>query len=181
MKLILALLLALCGALVSAQDEMMMAPMPTKEMDAISFMNGSWEGEMTMFEMDGSTMKMKATIKGSRVLGGRFLQTMHTMKMEGMPMTMEGMQLMTYDPEKKEYVGTWFDGMAPHSLEFRGKMDGNKIVMMGMMKAMPGMPQDTPARTTWTKKSDKEYTFLLEFQVEGAWNKILEGQFTKKS
>ena len=40
-----------------------------------------------------------------------------------------GMATLGYDPEKKEYVGTWIDTMSPTFFNFRGNFKGDTLEM----------------------------------------------------
>lgn len=178
MKTLVTSMLAVLFAVAFAQEGMMGAPVPEKELKAVEFLNGNWEGTDTFHEMDGSKQKVKTVIKASRVVGGRFIQSVHSMKMENMPEPMEGMMMLTYDTEGKLYRGYWFDSTGGKAMEMTGNFIGEKFVLTGSAE-FPGAPTPFKMKASWTKKSDTHVEFLLEMDADGKWMTVIEGDYKR--
>jgi hypothetical protein len=84
--------------------------------------NGTWNGDMTMWESEGAApQKMVGTAVNSMVLGGRYQSSKHTGNMMGMPF--EGMSLMGYDNALKKFVSSWVDNWGTGIMMMSGPWD----------------------------------------------------------
>lgn len=107
---------------------------PGKEHEMLAASNGTWSGEVTMWESpDKEPMKSTMTATSKMVLGNRYQQTVNKGNMMGMPF--EGISTVGYDNSKKVFMSTWIDNMgtgvmsgegtwdeATKSIMFKGKM-----------------------------------------------------------
>jgi hypothetical protein len=176
MRGILSVFLVLCVTLGLAQD-MGMPPIPTEELKKVDFLVGEWGGKDKMF-FGGQESESTSKTKGEMVLGGRYIRGVVTYMMAGSP-PMEGMHLLTYDPEKKAYVAWWFDSAAPNVMEMSGNFEGDKLVMVSKPVSVPGMTGEQVFRSSWWKKGDKGLMFSLELKTGDTWSKMIEGDYQK--
>ena len=154
-----------------------MPPVPTEELKRVDFMTGEWSGtDIMYFAGQKSTSTSKS--KSDTILGGRYIRTMVEYTMEGMP-AMTGMHMLTYDAEKKAYVGWWFDSMAPGVMRMEGNFEGDKLIMVSDPTPIPGMPGNQTMRATWNKNGDKGVMFKLELKQGDKWEPMIEGDYKK--
>jgi hypothetical protein len=170
----LALSLAFASAVSSPQGPMP----PPKELGAISFLKGTWDVDLKMFDQGKEMGAVKGTIVTSDALGGMYHETRYDTDMGGMPMT--GIQLTTYDPAKKEYLAYWFDNMGPGGLEMRGKLKGQTLILVSKPIEIPGMPGKHAFRATSSMKGVGKVLFRLEMDSGKGWGKMLEGTMSRK-
>lgn len=96
-------------------------PAPVKEHEWLKQFVGEWESEAEAMMAPGQPpIKCKGTMN-SRMLGGFW--TVNEIKGEMMGTTMNGLQTIGYDTEKKKYVGTWVDSMMNHMWKYEGTVD----------------------------------------------------------
>lgn len=172
MKRIAVLLLIIASSFGFSQE--MIPPLPTAELKAVEFLNGNFKGDLS-FSFGPETTKGTGSIKSEMVIGGRFNRAMHTYNMgEGMP-TMEGMQMLTFDPGKKKYVSQWYDSTGPGAMEMTGDLKDGTLTLVGSMEAEG---QKMTMRATYKKTSDG-FSFLLEMQQGTTWQKLMEGAYKK--
>lgn len=171
MKIVSALIFFVMGAHAFAQEA---APGPAPELKQLEWQLGNWEGtfKWTMPGMEGDA-KMTFTTAWE----GNFLKTSSVMEMAGMKFN--EVSYMGWDPLKKEYISWTFTNFAAMPRIERGKLDGNKLVLVSD-------PWDTGmgqmiSRGTTIKKSNKEASFTIEFKNGEKWDKAAEGTFKKKS
>ena len=175
MKLLSILILCICAVSSFAQE--MMQPIPKKELEAVSFFAGDWTGKETFTMGPGNASEGKSTVSGKIVLGGRYISSTHKM-MIGSGQEMQGMHMLTYDLDKKKYLGYWFDSAAPGIMEMEGELKGSTLQMISKPTEMPGMGK-VVFRATWTLKGKKDLHFTLEMAEGDKWNKMIEGNYTR--
>jgi hypothetical protein len=178
MKLLISLALCLGAVFASAQvfDDSSAA-----EMEKIEWLLGDWKGTMKFSGMGPEATEDEATISVTKCLGGNYIQGVHKSKL---PFgEMEGLNLISFDPREKKFKAHWFDSYSAGAMEMSGDLEGNRLVMTSKpMLTAPGEPEGV-FRATWTKKSETEVDFLLEFRPVTAeeWEKAIEGTYHKSS
>ncbi len=162
-----------------AQDmSAMMAPAP--EMKAVEFLMGEFKGTAN-FSFGGEKTSGPCSAKSAKAMTDHFIQTniKYTMKLPGMPdMVTEGMHLLTYDPQAKQYVSWWFDSMATNSMHLTGKFEGDKLVMVSEPTDIPGMGK-VVMRSSWWKAKDNSIGSSLEMQQGDKWVPMMETELKK--
>ena len=176
----LLLAVAVAATIAPPQDPpegMMLTPPP--ELDALDWMMGDFDFNMEM-PMPGEDegVPVPGTSSTHKTMGGMWLETRHAADFGGMKMT--GMQLMSYDMEAKEYVSYWFDSLGPGSLEMRGKLKGQTLVMESKMASFPGMPGKSAYRATYSMKGRGKVFFRLETDTGTGWGVMVEGMMTRQ-
>jgi hypothetical protein len=153
-------------------------PTPPKELKLINWLKGDWDANLSMFENGKNIGTSKGPVSAADSLGGMYLESKFEVDMGGMKMT--GLQLTTYDSNRKEFVAYWFDSMAPGLLEMRGKLSGQTLVLTSKPTAFPGMPGKNAFRATNSLKSATTVLFRLEINSGKGWSKMMEGMMTRK-
>jgi hypothetical protein len=167
--------IAMLGGAVFGRAQMPQ-PIP-KEMDVFKGWIGTWKGSMKM-TMGGPAMSMDSVAVFKMGVGGRYLLGEHDFESPEMGKS-AGLQMLTYDPAKKAYVGHWFDSTEPGVMEMAGNFEGRKLVMVGKPTAMPGMDAMVRFRGSWSMISSAKLEFKLEMESSGKWATVIEGSYTK--
>lgn len=168
----MSLIAVACAAGVFAQE---MMPPPPPELKQAEFLVGNWEGTEDMFWM-GPKMTSKSTNQTSWQLNDRHLISRVSYDMGGS--MVHGMFVATYDPDKKMWVGWWFDGGAANAMEMSGNLVGDKLVMISKPVPVPGLSGDQTFRSTWWMNGDK-LRFNLDLKTEDKWSPMIDGTYTK--
>jgi|SRR5579864_2457974 hypothetical protein len=88
---------------------------------------GKWKTSGQMFNPGQPPMEMTGTMEASWILGGRYLQELHTGSFMGQ--AFEGRSLDGYDNVAKQYFSTWIDNMGTGVVVFHGSCDDPCKVM----------------------------------------------------
>lgn len=180
MKLALALVAALVPsalAVVTLQDAPPGMPpevKPTKEHEWLHQLVGEWSMQSECFMPGMESMKGTATEKVRKV--GE-LWIVSDMRGEMGPMKMSAVLSLGYDPEKKAFVGTWFDSTSTHLWHYRGALDAAKSTLTleteGPSMTVPG--KTAKYREVLVLKGKDERTFTSEMQGEdGKWTPMVK-------
>lgn len=88
----------------------------------IASWDGTWNGDVTMWQMPGAPPQMsKSTATNKTIMGGRYQVSNHKGNMMGMPF--EGMSMLAYDNAKKTFINTWIDNMGTGIMTMEGTWD----------------------------------------------------------
>lgn len=150
---------------------------------------GSWSYTVKWWmSPDAPAMESTGTSVARSVMGGRYVVTDHTGKMQmpgadGKMMDTEfkGMAVEGYDNSKKKFVSSWIDNMGTGIMNMEGTYDpGTKtLTYLGEYEMMPGMK--TKVRET-IKFTDKDHrTFEFYEDRGGKEVKTMELTYTRKS
>lgn len=149
---------------------------PPSELSEVAWFIGEWSGKET-YHFEQTPTQGDAKVSSKMALGGRYVHSMHEMNVG--ETKMEGMHMLTYDPDEKKWKGFWFDSTASGMMEMNGTVKDGVLEMISEPTAMPGTAEKMIMRATWTKKSDTEMTFLLEMKQGESWGKMIEGTYKK--
>lgn len=128
MKKLLAAILILCGVSLYAQDQLeamkawteYMTPGPMHQM--MAKMAGNWKTVTTFVDpLTGNELKSEGKATFELVLGGRYMKSVHSGEMMGMPF--EGFGLDAYDNGNKQFVSIWADNMGTGIIVMKGTLD----------------------------------------------------------
>jgi hypothetical protein len=122
-------LVTLCSATLASAQEFPEFPKPQQEHEWLQRFLGEWESEAEAPAAPGQpAMKCKGTIK-SRMLGGFWMISESQVDMQGTQVN--AVQTVGYDPEAKQYVGTWVDSMFNYLWKYTGSVDesGKKLTL----------------------------------------------------
>jgi hypothetical protein len=107
-----------------------LTPKPTPEHELLKKDVGNWDATVKFWEQPGGeAQESKATEKNELLPGGYWLIS----RFEGAfgPAKFVGMGTWGYDPEQKEYVGTWVDSMSPYMMVTKADYDAATKTLTG--------------------------------------------------
>jgi hypothetical protein len=103
-------------------DAYMKLAQPGEHHKMLGHLAGKWVATGKTWMNPGQPpVEMNSTVEASWILGGRYLQEVHTSSFMGQPF--EGRSLDGYDNYTHEYFSTWVDSMGTGVMVFRGKCD----------------------------------------------------------
>jgi hypothetical protein len=173
------LLIAMSSALVA--QEVPAFPQPTKEHEWLQQFVGEWETEAEASMGPGQPpMKCKGKA-ASRMLGGFWL--INESQGDMMGMTVNAVQTIGYDAEKKKYVGTWVDSMINYMWRYEGTVDdtGKKLILEAEGPNFMTGGKLTKFRDAYEFKS-KDHIEATSSMLgdDGKWVQFMVGQMRRK-
>ena len=126
-------------------------------------MEGTFIGEATFYNPDGTTMTSTGTMTNSWVLGGHFLKQSYRGEFMGAPF--EGLGFLAYDDREGVYQSVWMDGMSNHiSFESEGSIskDGRELTVPGT-EFNPGHGGEVPFHDVTFIESKDKHTFVRSY------------------
>jgi len=150
------LLLASTGSALQAQQAPDM-PKPGPEHEMLKKAVGVWDAVVEMTGPDGA----KTTSKGTETVSMIGFWQVGQFKSEMMGQPFEGLGLVTYDPTKKKYVGTWIDSMTPGRATVESEYDAAKGTMTGTMEGPDMSGKTVRMRETTEWKPDGARVFTM--------------------
>lgn len=115
----LAALFAVLSPLRAA--EMPPMPEPQKEHTWLQKFVGRWESESEVIMEPGKPPVKSKGSESARMLGGFWIVSEGKGEMMGSPFS--SVLTLGYDPEKKQYIGTWVDSMTSKLWTYTGKVN----------------------------------------------------------
>jgi len=178
---VLILFAACCLVSTAAAQDPADFPKPQEEHELLQHMAGDWEIE-TKGQMgpDAPPMACKGAMNANS-LGGVWVLANWKMDTPGMPM--QAVQTIGYDPEKKQYVGTWVDSMTSHMWRYEGQFDPDKKLLSleadGPNMMTPG--KTSKYRDAYEFKSPDEIIMTSSMQGDdGKWITFSTGTMRRK-
>jgi len=154
-------------------------PGAEKEHEWLKQFVGEWESETEATMGPGQpVMKGKGTMK-SRMLGDLWIVSDVTADMGG---TMNAVQTIGYDAEKKRYVGTWVDSMMNYMWKYEGTVDetGKKLILEAEGPNFMTGGTLTKFRDAYEFKSPDHIVATSSMQGEdGKWVTFMTGQIRR--
>jgi hypothetical protein len=154
-------------------DAYMKLAQPGEHHKHLGNLAGKWKTSGKMMTPGQPPIEMGGTMEASWILGGRYLQELHTGSFMGQPF--EGRSLDGYDNITKEYFSTWVDTMGTGVMVFRGSCDDSCKVLTETAEGpdpMTGKVVKTKNVTTFVDPD----TYRFEMYMVGAGK---DGQDTK--
>lgn len=168
------------ASLLLAQD--FQPPAPVKEHEWLKQFVGEWEteGEAVAPAPDQPKTKCSGVMK-ARMLGGFWV--ISEVKNSVMGYDVEAVQMIGYDAEKKQYVGTWVDSMFNYQWRYEGSVDKTgKILTLnaeGPSFTEPG--KTAKYRDSYEFKSKDLIATKSEMQgADGEWVTFMTGTAKRK-
>jgi hypothetical protein len=150
---------------------------------------GSWSYTVKWWmSPDAPPMESTGTSVGRSVMGGRYVVTDHTGKMQmpgadGKMMDMEfkGMAIEGYDNTKKKFVSSRIDNMGTGIMNMEGTYDASAktLTYAGEYEPMPGMKTKMREAIKITDKNHRTFEFYED--RGGKEVKTMEMTYTRKS
>lgn len=141
---------------------------------------GEWKTVITMWmDPNSEPQKFEGTAKNEMLMGGRYLRSISTGTMMGMPF--EGMSLEGYDNAKKEFTSVWIDNFGTGTSISTGKYDKetNSITYTGTVYE-PMQGKDITVKEV-IKYIDKDHhTIEMYADMNGQEFKTMHIEFTRK-
>jgi hypothetical protein len=173
------LLIAMSSALVA--QEVPAFPQPVKEHEWLQQFVGEWETEAEASMGPGQPpIKCKGEAS-SRMLGGFWL--INETQGDMMGMTVNAVQTIGYDAEKKKYVGTWVDSMVNYMWNYEGEVDpsGKKLILEADGPNFMTGGKLTKFRDAYEFKSKDHIEATSSMLGEdGKWVQFMVGQMRRK-
>lgn len=148
----------------------------------ISSWNGTWSGEVTMWETaSAQPVKSNASITNKMVLGGRYQQSSFKGSYQGKPF--EGISTLAYDNSRKLFLSSWIDNMGTGIMSAEGPWDpaSKSITLRGTMTdPVTGKLLDTKEIF---KPIDNNYQVMEMYASgpDGKEFKTMEIKYTRKN
>jgi len=151
-------------------------PKPTPGHARLEYFVGTWEGEETMhpseWAPEGSVAHGRT--QGHLALSGFAVLSDYEQSRDGVT-TFTGHGVYTYDPQSDEIVMHWFDCMGSPPEVFRGRFDGDIVVLA---HGGPGMH----ARMTYDFSAKGRLSSKMEMSKDGnAWRTLFEATYRRSA
>jgi hypothetical protein len=158
--------------------EMYMTPGDMHQM--MNSFSGKWEGENSMWMApDAPPSQSTSATEYKMVMGGRYLESIHTGNFEGMPF--EGKSTLAYDNAKKVFMSTWIDNMGTGIMYMEGPWDeATKTMHLKGRMIDPMSGQEVDVREEYKVVDDKTHVLEMFVTQGGQEFKNMEIKFTRK-
>lgn len=169
-----ALVLACLATPLLHAQEMPEMPKPEKEHAWLEKLAGEWTstGEFTM--EPGKPPVTSTGTESIRMLGGFWLVSDGSGEMLGQPMKF--VLTLGYNPEAKQYVGSWIDSMSSTRWTYAGYLsdDGKSLVLSSEGPCPMEAGKIVKVRETITLTDSDHKTFTSEVQgADGEWTLVM--------
>ena len=155
-------------------DAYMKLAQPGEHHKLLGHLAGKWQvAGRTWMDPSQPPVEMTFAVEASWILGGRYLQQVHTSTFMGQPF--EGRSLDGYDNVTHEYFSTWVDNMGTGVMVFRGKCDDPCTALTETAEGPDPMTGKVMKSTTVTTFVDAD-TYRFEMYEARAGK---DGQGTK--
>jgi len=141
------------------------APKPGPEHEKLKQMEGTWDA--TIHSKEGDS---KGTATYKMGVGGLWL--LEHFKGEFGGMKFEGRGMVSYDANKKKYLGVWVDSMSTAPMLYQGNYDKSGKIMTSTGE-MP-MPDGKTAKVTMTSEKKDADTVVFTMNMPGPDGKSVE-------
>lgn len=138
--------------------EMMKYAQPGPEHATLASLVGTWKATVKSWMGPGEPAVSQGTMVNTMQFGGRCLEGRYTGEFMGAPF--DGVSLMGFDNQKKEWWSFWTDSMSTSSMMQTGvsSTDGKSIVCHGTMAGMDGKPMECTSTTKLVDADTHVYT-----------------------
>jgi hypothetical protein len=181
MKSILSVSLLLLAASIAQAQELPKPAEPTKEHLWLKQLTGEWTiaSEATI---EPGKPPLKCTgVESSKSLGDMWYVSSVTNEMPGVKVSAQ--MTLGYDPEKKQFVGTWVDSMHNHLWHYVGTLDaaGKVLTLEAEGPSMETPGKKAKYRDVIEIKSPDQKTLSAQSQTpDGKWVTFMTSVYTRK-
>jgi len=150
-------------------------PKPGDAHKKLAALVGEWTGDETLHPSpwDPAGGGAQAQVTNRWVADGFALVQEYEQRRNGR-VSFRGHGVFWFDPTRDEYVMHWWDSMGGSAGEYRGRFDGDVLLLSAPM------PQGGHSRTSWRLTGPDAHTFLMEVSPDGqAWQPAMEGRYRK--
>jgi Protein of unknown function (DUF1579) len=150
-------------------------PKPSDFHKKLAALVGDWSGAETLhpapWEPAGGTATGRVVNRWT--IDGFALIQEYEQRRDGQ-VTFKGHGVFWWDPARQQYVMHWWDSMGGTGAEYRGRFDGDVLMLSAPM------PQGGRSRTSWRLTGPDSHVFLMEVSPDGEnWHPAMEGRYTK--
>lgn len=145
---------------------------PHKRLEALV---GEWTGPETVHPApwDPAGGEAMGEVVNSWILDGFAVMQQYAQIRNG-TRNFAGHGVFWYDPSADEYGMTWWDTMGGSASHFRGRFDGDRLVLVS------DMPQGGYCRSIFDIGTPGRYSFLMEVSPDGEqWAPAMEGAYER--
>ncbi len=145
---------------------------PHKRLEALV---GEWTGPETVHPApwDPAGGQAVGEVVNSWILDGFAVMQQYAQIRNG-TRNFAGHGVFWYDPAADEYGMTWWDTMGGSASHFRGRFDGDRLVLVS------DMPQGGYCRSVFDIGTPGRYSFLMEVSPDGEqWAPAMEGAYER--
>jgi len=141
---------------------------------------GDWTGKATFWMQPGAPpTTADVAAKQEMILGGRYLKSVNTGNMMGMPF--EGVGITAYDNAKKVFIESWIDNMGTCIMTLEGKWDDQtKSITFTGKTVDPTTGKDMPVKQVVKFVDDNNQVIQMFQQANGKEFKSMEIISTRK-
>jgi hypothetical protein len=150
-------------------------PKPGDAHEKLGALVGEWAGEETLHPSPWDPVGggAQAQVTNRWVADGFAVVQEYEQRRNGR-VTFRGHGVFWFDPGRGEYVMHWWDSMGGTAGEYRGRFDGDVLMLSAPM------PQGGHSRTSWTLTGPDAHTFLMEVSPDGeVWQPAMEGRYRR--
>lgn len=153
-------------------------PPPPEELKQLEWMAGDWTCSITMNPSPEMPQGDKGTGTCSIRKALKDMAYFEEFKGTSAMGDFEGHMVLSFDPEKKEWVGWWFDSMIPGKASVsRGACKDGTLTLEGEDE---WQGQKYKVRYTSTKDSDAQMTFKMFMDMGQGWKESMSIVYTRK-
>jgi len=156
---------------------------PGKPHEMMASWNGTWTGEVSMWQAPGTPPQMsKSTSVNKMVMGNRYQVGTFTGNMMGQPF--EGMSTLAYDNAKKMFISTWVDNKGTGVMKLEGPWDevNKSMTLTGKaVDATAGNGKEMDIKEIFKVVDDDHQLFEMYGPApDGKEYKMMEIKYTRK-
>jgi len=169
----------LCPLLAVAQEQPSL-PGPEKEHAFLKQFVGEWEtASESSFGPGQPSLKCQGSMR-ARMLGEIWLLSESENSMMGT--TVNALQTIGYDPQKKKYVGTWVDSMFNYLWRYEGEVKGQMLTLEAEGPNFMAAGKLTKFQDVYEFKSPDEIAITSKMLVDdGKWVTFMTGSAKRRA
>ena len=163
------------------QQQEYKAPEPTKEHQWLKQLVGEWDSECEMFKEEGKPSEKSKGSESGKMLGDFWAVMKNKGQFQGKEFV--GVFTLGYDPDKKSFVGTWYDNMSHYLWQYTGKVDSaGKILTLESEGPCPGHGgKIMKVREILEIKTPEHKVFTSMIEKDGKWVKGMVINYRKRA
>ncbi|MBI2933675.1 MAG: DUF1579 domain-containing protein [Planctomycetes bacterium] len=180
--IVVAAAVLLGGAGGWTQEQQPPMPKPQQEHEWLHQLVGEWDAAVEMVMEEGKPPQKSKGTETGRMIGGFWAHLENRGEFQGSPFV--GFLTLGYDPDKKRFIGTWFDSMSHTLWRYEGTLDSKgKILTLETEGPCPMEPPGTMTRFRETLEivSPDHKVFTSHREKDGRWVKVLTIHYTKQT
>ena len=157
---------------------MMKMAMPGPMHELLKPMVGAWKTTSRSWMAPGEPILSEGTCENTWIMGNRYMQSTHKGDFDGKPF--EGMGLMGYDNQQKEFVSVWCDNMGTGLMMSDGTADASGKVFT-LMSKMPDPVTRKPMDLKMITKviDENQHTMSMISMKDGKEHLDMEITYTR--